>query len=656
MAAPARSAVQTLAIAVLVVSALIGRGRAAAQSATVHMNASPTSVAVGDVIVLEIRADATGGRVQNFEPPDLSGFDVVSRRVATPMSFQFGFGGQTQVMQSSSVQTLELLARRPGRYALKPARVLVGGHRFESNRLTIVVVPAGQTPPPDSAQNGAPPGGTSGGTPTNPLGPLANLLGEPLPPQGGAIGPPTGPLDGAEFDSQAFVRTVVDKREPYVGEQVTVTIYLYVRGGIRSAPAATREPSAEGFWVHDLLPPQRALEATEQVVGGTSFRVYVLRRFAAFPLSAGELTIGAMKIDIQSGGGFDLFGGSPARALHRDGVPMPIRARELPAAGRPSGSVHVGRFTTEASLDRPQAATGDAVTLTARVRGSGNLRDVHIATPVIDGLSILEPQIRDQIEAPGDLVGGTRTFEWLIVPQRPGAFTIPPIGFATFDPANGTYARADSAALTLTAAGAATPAPPPETAEPAPGAEPGEIADEPGAGYGPLRTESALLRPATALSSERWFPWAAATPPLLLLATLLASALRRRAAARTGAKAPERAVKGARKRLAHAESFAATGDARGYYGEVTSALKAVLEARLGEPVGGLTLARLRTRLIERGMPDELATRIVEELEGAEFARFSATGSSREEMSRTSDRVQALTERIDRFVPVAAERA
>jgi len=637
-----RAVVAMLAVA-LVGTALFAAGPARAQSATVRMTANRTSLTVGETLTLEIRAEATGGRVESVEQPNLTGFDVVSRQLATPMSFQFGFGGRTQVVQSSTIQTLTLLARRPGRYELRPARAVVGGRTFESNRLSLVVVPAGQKPPPGPLQGGfapdpadEPPAGAE-----PPADPLA---------------PPTGRLDGAQFDAEAFIRTVVDKREPWVGEQVTVTIYLYVRSGIRSAPTASREPTAEGFWVHDLLPPQRSLEATEQNVDGTPFRVYVMRRFAAFPLRAGELTIGALTLDVPTGTVFDLFGATPQRALRRDGVPVAIRARPLPDAGRPTDEARVGRFTVESSLDRTQVATGDAVTLTARVRGTGNLRDVRIPTPAIDGLSLLEPQIKDEIEAPGDLVGGTRTFEWLVVPRRPGSYTLPPLGFDTFDPAAGTYGRAESAALSLVAAGNVVAEPRPDDA-PA-DREPTEGADEPAdpaASYGPLRTESALRRRAPTLVEQPWFPYALGAPAAVWLVVLLVAAALRRARTRAGASAPQRAFRGARKRLAKVDALAKAGDARACYGELSSALKAALEARLGEPVGGFTLSALRGHLVTRGMPEELATRLVDELEGAEFARFSASGASPDELSRARDRAQALLDRIDRFTPSPAER-
>ena len=42
---------------------------------------------------------------------------------------------------------------------------------------------------------------------------------------------------GATFDADAFVRAVLDKTAATVGEQVTVTVYLYLRGTLNSAPA-----------------------------------------------------------------------------------------------------------------------------------------------------------------------------------------------------------------------------------------------------------------------------------------------------------------------------------------------------------------------------------------------------------------------------------
>lgn len=640
-----------LAVAVRLLPALLAAAEtlawaqgAHAQSVRISMVADRTQVNVGNEITLEIRIDAQGGEPQRVRLPDLSDFDELRREVRQPMRFQFGFGGQQQVVQSSTVYTFVLRARRAGRFRLEPVRADLGGRTFTSAPLAIVVADG----------TGAAPDPGSGSTSLVPLGPGVGQV-APTQPTTGDVAPPTGALDGARYDAQAFLRTVVDKPRPHAGEQVTVTVYLYVRGSIGSSPVASREPSTDGFWVHDLLPATRTLDATQQVVGGVPFRVYVLRRFAAFPLRTGALTIGPMVVDVQTGGFFDIFtGGTPGEQLRREGVPVSLDVQELPAAGRPPGNVRVGRFELEARLDRTQAATGDAVTLTAIVRGSGNLRDIRPDTPVVDGLQFLEPQIQDRIEAPGDLVGGSRTLEWLVVPQRAGRFTIPPFKLSTFEPITGQYRAVETQALTLVAAGnaIAQPSAADDAADDAPRA--GTSDDPTEARLGPLRTKSGLSRRVTQLAAEAWFPWLLGGPPFAYLVLVLSQVTRRRLRDSGVARAPQRAVRGARKRLTKARELADAGDARAFYAEVAAALKAVAEARLGEPIGGLTHDKLKAHLVARGAAEDLAARLVDELDGADFARFSASGIAKDEMMHTVDRSQAIIERLEKFTPLPLE--
>ena len=134
---------------------------------------------------------------------------------------------------------LTWLQATPAQPAPQPARPRATTTSAPSTTLTITVTAAGGPP-----IVGAP--GTSPGT---------------------SSAPPSGALDGALYDDQAFLRTVVDRSEPYVGEQVTVTIYLYIRGSLTSMPTATHEPTTDGFWIQDLLGPTYSSEPTTQIVG-----------------------------------------------------------------------------------------------------------------------------------------------------------------------------------------------------------------------------------------------------------------------------------------------------------------------------------------------------------------------------------------------------
>lgn len=590
-------------------------GVASAQTVTAVMTADRTELPVGQTFRLQIRADVQGGDVERVDPPDLGQFDIVSRQVSRPMQFRFGFGQQQQMVHATTIHTYVLRPRGAGRYELAGADVVVGGQTHTTNSLTIVVG-GSQAPPADPAPDPAQ-------TQTDPQAPAG--------------------ADGAAYDDQAFIRTVVDEPSPHVGQQTTVTVYLYTRRPLRSAPQVIQEPTADGFWVHDLLPPSRNLDATRQVVGGVPFNAYVIRRFAAFPLREGELQIGAPKMAVETGSLFDFFQPNQQR-LEREGVPVAVDVRPLPDPV-PSGDVFVGELALSLGADRTQVRTGDAVTITLVARGQGNLRDVRPELAEQDGLRILQPQIEDQVEQNGDLVGGVRTLEWLVVPEDPGEHTLPAIRIPTFDPVTGRYGAATTQPLTITAAGASVATPDPADpsvmeATPAPRPAPGAPT------FGPVRRSSELLRATGPVSSGALFWALVALGPIGFLLFFGVRRLRRRAAAD-----PSKVrAKDAKRRLGAARDLLGEDEAPAFYAEVARALGAAIEARIGEPIGGMTRIELRSALRGRGMDDALILALDEELESCDFARFSSASAGRAEREACLARVQGLLLQLDRFVP------
>ena len=69
---------------------------------------------------------------------------------------------------------------------------------------------------------------------------------------------------------------------------------------------------------------------------------------------------------------------------------------------------------------------GDAVTLTVKVRGEGNLRNLRLPTLAsAPGLRFYDPQVRDTIAPSGDVMGGERRIEYLVIPEAAGRYDIP---------------------------------------------------------------------------------------------------------------------------------------------------------------------------------------------------------------------------------------
>ncbi len=601
-------------------------GGIASAQITVSMRASATDVRLDDTFQLQVSIESESLQNPDVTLPPLDDFTVLQRQVSRPMSFSFSFGGRQQAVRSTTHYIFVLQPTREGRFTLPAVEAKVGAQVFRSNPLTITVG-AGTAPP--AAPNAIDP---------NPAAP-------------GAPPPPSGPIaDAAEVDEVAFIRAVADKPTPYVGEQVTVTFYLYLRGNVQVAPSIDTQPTTDGFWIHDLLAPNAQQSGHRQVVRGLSYTAFTLRRFAAFPLREGELTIGPMAVSIDQSSVFDLFAGRAPSSLRRVGQPLVIAAKALPADGKPNGDVAVGRFTVQAKLDRNQAATGDAVTLSATVQGTGNIRTVTLATPVVDGLRVLEPQVRDVVEAPGDLAGGIRTYEWLVVPERAGTFALPPLSLSVFDPQSGQYSVARSDALTLTAAGAAKPSVAADvTPDDDDAAKPTHV--EATEDFAPIRTRSALARHATRLIEAKAYWWALLAAPLSWMLLSLSSMIAARRAAARNAPNAERRLRQARQAL---DAVAQEQSAAKVYAAVSHALSEALGARLDQAIGGYTQSELLRALQERGMDAALAQRVTSLLSVCEQGRFSPLPSGTEQLQQTVSSARECLDAVARFSPRAGE--
>jgi len=609
----------------------------------VDMTADRAQLGMGDQVAVRISVQTEGSSQPEITLPEFEGFQITQRAVQRPMQFSFGFGQNQPVVTSSTQYTFVLTPMAPGTFKIPPVKVVYGKNTAQSQPLTLNVT------------------GTIGGVPGaqghNPNLQQPANTGQPVAtdPQANAPTPqPQATGDAAIYDNDAFLRTVIDKTEPYEGEQLTTTLYLYTRRNLQQVPQVQTEASTDGLWTHDLLSATRSLDPTRQVVNGRGFWVYTLRRFAAFPLRAGELTIGSMTLTISRDSVFDLFDPSSAQPdLKRNSVPILLHVKPLPADGRPRGEVAVGQFEIAAQLDRKQVVTGDAVTLTANIKGKGNIRAVRVADPVVGGLQVLQPETHDLVEAPGERVQGTRTMTWLIVPKAPGVYTIPPLEFNTFDPATQSYQRVKSAPLSLTAAGNARP-------ETSATQEPLQAADDDAAGgeapnWPPIRPMAELTRARTPIASRMFYPFALAVLPLLWLGAVIAPSLRR-LRSNDAIDADRLAIAQAEKRLASAKAALGARDARKFHFELAGSLLGLLAARLHEPVTGLTQPELRALFARRGVPDALGSRVLTVLSECDFARFSSSAVSEADMQARLAQVENVWPELATFSPQPLENA
>ncbi len=581
-----------LLLVVMCLSAMVAPVRGVSQEVSARTFLTSAAVALNGQFVLNVEVRGT----QRMDAdPDLPLMGSFGRYL--------GASSSTNMQMINGVTTVSLIvqyryqAMEEGTFDIGPVRVQAGGQVLVTEPLTLTVSAA---PPP------------------------------PLPRQG-AVPPAEEPSEQAPED--LFVVAEVSKRRVYENEPVVVQYRLFTRVNV-SSYSVTQTGGNEGFWVEDV--PQTQNAQVEQVVrDGVQYATAVLRHSVLFPTGPGTKTVEPMSVEARvrvqrrSRDPFQdffnrssLFGTDVPTLVTSE--PVDIEVLPLPAEGRPESFTGlVGRLDVTASLDRTDMETNEAVTLSVRVTGEGNLRGLAAPTIGFSGdFEVFPPEISESIDRSGTRISGTRTYEYVLIPRTPGEKTVPAIEMSYFDTGSGRYSTTETEPLSLAVTGDAVVI--------APGVR---------TGVETLREDIRFIRiapPRFAVADESIFDspgfWIVTLLPLVaMLGTLGLRWHQDRLEGDVAFARGRRAGRVARKRLAQAQSLTSGGDVRGFYAEVERALRGFLADKLNVAEAGFMSDRAESELQKRGVSAEAVREYMECLEVCDRARFAPPGSSDEEL-------------------------
>jgi hypothetical protein len=582
-----------LVLAAMVITTMIMQ----AQSLNVS---APQSVGVGQRFQVSFSANA---QAQNFQGPNFKGFSVLSGPHTSYSSSISIINGH----RSSSVEySYEYIvsADQLGTFTVGAASCVIDGKKVTSKPFTIKVVKA------QSNQNQSS-GYPSYGGNSNP----------------GRQSQSSSAQSSNISGTSLFARANVSKSNPYQGEQVIITYKIYTQVSLQNFQL-DKLPGNKGFWSEDLSEGKQ-IKAYDETVNGKQYRVAEIRRGAMFAQESGKLTIEPLTMDVlalvprprqRTGTIWDLFDDpffNSAQAVEKELHTNALTLKVKPLPPSPNGfSGGVGVFSVKTEVDNNHVRANEAVTYRVTISGRGNL--MLLQTPQINFpkiFDVYEPKVIDNISRTDAGVSGSRTFEWVLIPQSKGNYEIPALHYVYFNPGSGKYETQDRPAIAIKV----------DKGDPS-------AKNLTSGGQNDVKLLNsdinhikmkAHLHPAgheTNISILQWVILG-----LLVLLTIVAVIVgRKQQALQADEKGMRlrRATKLAKKRLRVAEKYLHEGDDNKFYEEIYKALWGCLSDKYGIELSQLSRDTVEAKLQEKQVAAEQHDHIMHTIEDVDYARFA----------------------------------
>jgi len=383
-----------------------------AQSVTFTASADRTEVGVGEQFEVSFTLNTNGDR---FQPPALTGFQVYSGpNVSTSMQ---SINGSTSM---SIAYSYVLAATKEGDAIIGAGTIYVNGKQYSTRPIRIKITKGSAA--------------------------AARRQQQQQQQQNSQVS--DAPM--GDVSKSIFLRAVVDKKNAYQGEQMTVSYKLYTRVGILESQL-DKLPDLNGFWSQDMNDPKQPQNVTwkSEIVNGMKFNVADVKQTIVFPQKSGDLTIDPLAMTFiirQQAAPRDameqFFGGSFKDVKVKLKSPaLTIRVRALPEAGKPAGfGGAVGNFNMQANVDRTALKSNESLNYNMKISGTGNIMLIDNPKPVFPAdFEKYDPKVTDTINKSTGRINGSRFYNFLLIPRHEGNFTIEPFKFSYFNPETQRY-------------------------------------------------------------------------------------------------------------------------------------------------------------------------------------------------------------------------
>jgi hypothetical protein len=573
---------------------------------------------------------------QNLKLPNLNDFQVLSGP-HTSQSMQWVNGNMSQSVSYSYI----LKPKKEGTFKVGKASINVGGATVESNELSIQVTAASQQSAQQQRRSNNPFGWDPfedpfGNDPFDPFGQQQQQEEEPSTSSDGDI--------DKQVRENLFLRMVTSKNKVYVGEHVTATLKLYYRLNFGNTQMA-KAPKFDGFWSQEVVMDPNQKPRVEKV-NGQEFYVIDVQKYDLYPQRAGNLQISGTELNMivqaqvqsQRRSVWDMFGGAQLKNIQYKPTsnPIAITVEELPSNGKPvdfSGAV--GKFDMEAKLSSLQAKTDEAITLSIKLVGTGNLKTIELPKPILpDGFEAFDPKTKESIIG----ISGTKQADYLLIPRQPGQYKIEAIPFSFFNPETGKYVSLKSNEFDITINGAPSKA----MVENNPTLPNSAAVKELGKDIRYIKTQEAFDDAEMHFIGSPLHYGLMISPLLLFIGAFVFKKKKLAESSDIIGTRIKKATKMARKRLQMASQHLKSNQPKLFYDEISRALLGYLSDKLQIPAADLSKDNIASKLMSKNIDDAQIDEVKKMLEHCDMALYSNQVDSTDMSAQYQNAIQLIT--------------
>ena len=221
------------------------------------------------------------------------------------------------------------------------------------------------------------------------------------------VKPPT-----QDKNAKFILSLIPSKTELFVGEPFDLQLVLKQKKDAEVVDSKFIAPDFKGFWIKGESQATRSEEG-DFIITRAKYRLA--------PQREGNLTIKPAQLKIATRiSSRDVWGGFMPQIKWKSYFSNAVHVKAKPL---PNNAKIVGNFTIEAKADKLEINPNEAVNVTVKVVGDGNLEDIKSFKPYIPGVNVFDEKI--------NIKGNVLTQKLAFVSDKD--FTIPPFSLAFYN-------------------------------------------------------------------------------------------------------------------------------------------------------------------------------------------------------------------------------